>query len=87
MLAKRVGAAAVGAGLPAASLPNFLLEFLSASATVSSVTGVTPDVLQAAAMMSREVYLDAFKPVWYTSVGIGCTALIAAILTKDVSPA
>lgn len=77
--------ALLAAGLPQTSLRDFLAAFLGGQGkTLASLPGVTPDILSVAEATAKETYLDAFKPVWYAAVGIGATALIAAIFTEDV---
>jgi hypothetical protein len=81
----RVGAAALAAGLPQTAVSDFITTFLTQPAKLTNVSGVTPEIIAAAANTAKQAYCDAFKPVWYTAVGIGSTAILAAVFTKDVS--
>ena len=85
LLPTRVAEAAAAAGLPSASLNQFVGQFLRRQGSVSDITGVTPEVVQAASTAVSGAYLDAFKLVWYTSLGFGGLAVLAAVCTKDVS--
>lgn len=87
LLPGRVSAAVSEAGLPPASLPNFMRFFFQPSTgSVASVEGVTPEIIEVAGRASSQTYLDSFKLVWYTSIAFGVLTLLAAVFTKDVSP-
>lgn len=87
LLPGRVSAAVSEAGLPPASLPDFMTYFFRPSTgSVASVEGVTPEIIEIASRASSQTYLDSFKLVWYTSIAFGVLTLLAAVFTNDVSP-
>ncbi|KIX01177.1 uncharacterized protein Z518_08902 [Rhinocladiella mackenziei CBS 650.93] len=85
LLPSRLTAAVTAEGLPSASVSQFVEQFLRPGGSVSAVPGITPGVLEAASRATRGSYLDAFKLVWYTSVGFGGLTVLAAVFTKDLS--
>ncbi|KAF2806812.1 putative major facilitator superfamily transporter [Mytilinidion resinicola] len=76
--------AAIKAGLPVSSSKEFVLALLTGPATVMDVKGVTPMVLEAAALASRWAYSDSLAYVWYTSIAFGVIACIASFFIGNV---
>ncbi|KIW16893.1 hypothetical protein PV08_04083 [Exophiala spinifera] len=74
-----VAEAAIKAGLPITSAKQFVETFLLNPAAIGTVPGVTPAVLEAAAIGSRWGYAYALKYVWYTSIPFGICAIIACL--------
>lgn len=59
-----VGEYAVKAGLPLTSATLFVGTFLTAPANITSVEGVTPEILGAAVLGSQWAYAEAIHLVW-----------------------
>lgn len=68
---------AVAAGLPLTSATEFVTLYLTDPLKIASVKGVTPAVLNGAAVGSRWAYAYALKYVWYTSIAFGICAIVA----------
>lgn len=79
-----VGRYAVAAGLPAANAVEFVTAYLGAPTTLSSVDGVTPAVIAAAAKGSQWAYAHALKYVWYVSIPFGILACVACALLGNI---
>lgn len=73
-----IGTAAAEAGLPVADIVAFVTALLTDPTSVTSVPGVTTNVLAAANRASQEAYAYALKYVWYTSIAFGAVAIVAA---------
>lgn len=72
-----IGEYAVKAGLPLTSAEAFVGALLTAPESVAQVPGVTPEILQAAAMGSRFAYAESLKYVWLCTIPFGVCAIIA----------
>jgi hypothetical protein len=72
-----IGEYAVAAGLPVESAEAFVGALLTAPESVAQVPGVTPEVLQAAAMGSRWAYAESMKWVWISTIPFGVLAIVA----------
>lgn len=76
-LAPDVGNAAVSAGLPASSLPEFLFAFLGGSDNaLNSAPGVSDRVVQAATIVMRHVYTIGFRNGYISAAAIIAASLI-----------
>ena len=75
---------AIEAGLPVASATDFVTLYLSDPAKLASVKGVTPMVLEGAAVGSRWAYSKALSYVWYTSIAFGVCAIVACAMLGQV---
>jgi hypothetical protein len=75
---------AVKAGLPVSSAELFVGTYLTAPANLTSVPGVTPQVVEAAAVGSRWAYADSLKYVWLSSISFGCCAIIACLFIGNI---
>lgn len=84
-LPKYVAKYAVTAGLPIESAMAFVGAFLTDPITAASVQGVTPQILQAAAMGERWAYTDSLKYVWYSSLPFGILCIIGCVVMEKNS--
>ena len=71
-----IGQYAVAAGLPLESAESFVGALLTAPDMLGQVPGVTPEVLEAAAMGMRWAYADSLKWVWIATIPFGVLAII-----------
>lgn len=80
-----VGDAAIGAGLPRASVPE-LLEALDAGTLFDGIgiPGATPEVLAAAVEASRAEYAHAYRLAWASVIPFVVLAIVAVALMKGV---
>ncbi|KAF1814529.1 MFS general substrate transporter [Eremomyces bilateralis CBS 781.70] len=72
----QVGTYAATAGLPLASLEKFVITYLTTPEDIMTVEGVTPAVVDAAALGSRWAYSLALRYVWWTSIAFGSCAIV-----------
>ncbi|OQV07082.1 hypothetical protein CLAIMM_11566 [Cladophialophora immunda] len=79
-----VAEAAIQAGLPIASAKAFVEAFILDPAAAAEIPGVTPAVLEAAAIGTRWGYAYALKFVWYTSIAFGVCATIACLFLGNI---
>lgn len=83
-LGAAVGDAAIGAGLPTASVPE-LLEALDAGTLFDGgIPGATPEVLAAAVEASRAEYAHAYRLAWASVVPFVVLAIVAVALMQGV---
>jgi uncharacterized membrane protein YwzB len=82
---ERVASAAVAAGLPQSSIPEFLSILMGSIGDITSVPGATPNIIAVAQLAAKNAYVESFKYVWLTSIAFGVVALICAVSTRDVS--
>ena len=75
---------AVQAGLPTASATTFVFAYLTDPSSLTHIPGVTPAILEAAAMGSRWAYSDSLSYVWYTSIAFGGCAIVACVFLGDI---
>jgi Fungal trichothecene efflux pump (TRI12) len=73
---------ALMAGLPLESAMAFVGAFLTDPTKAALVTGVTPEILEAAAMGLRWAYTDSLKHVWYSSLPFGILCIIGCIVME-----
>lgn len=84
-LAKNVGAAATGAGLPASSVPDLLLAMTSGDPTeLAAVKGINPTILAAATNASHWAYAHAYRLGWSSVIPFVVLALICIFFLKGV---
>ncbi|EMC94738.1 hypothetical protein BAUCODRAFT_25864 [Baudoinia panamericana UAMH 10762] len=81
--APKVSAAAIGAGLPATSIPA-LLEGLETGVGLTKVPGITPAILGAAADASHWAYAHAYRLAWWSIFPFVIIALVAVLCLKGV---
>jgi len=85
-LAPQVGAAAIGAGLPASSVPALMAAMASGSpAALDAVPGISPTILDVAFDTSHNVYAAAYRLGWASIIPFVVLALVAVVCTKGVS--
>jgi len=82
-LAKQVGKAAIGAGLPASSLPD-LLKAMAAGVGFADVKGLSPAILAAASTASHNAYAHAYRLAWVSIVPFVALAIISVFCLKGV---
>ncbi|KAH0845698.1 hypothetical protein AYO21_05907 [Fonsecaea monophora] len=75
---------AVAAGLPLSSAPRFVETYLTAPTNLTTVPGVTPDIIEAGAVGSRWAYAESLKYVWLTSIAFGGCAIIACLFIGNI---
>lgn len=81
-----VAAAALGAGLPATALPDFLPAFLAKkTSALAAIDGVTPAVLAAAAGGAKQALADSLRVVYMIAAPFGALAVIACFFLGDLS--
>ena len=85
-LPKYIAERAINAGLPMASVEEFVVAVLKAPKTVAEISGVTPAVVEAASLATRWAYSDSLKYVWYTSTPFGVLACVACLFLGNVRP-
>ncbi|KAK3067965.1 hypothetical protein LTR53_014821 [Teratosphaeriaceae sp. CCFEE 6253] len=82
-LAPKVAAAAIGGGLPAASVPA-LLAAMATGEGLAEIPGITPGVLAAAAEASQWAYAHAYRLAWWSVFPFVVIALVAVACLKGV---
>ena len=73
---------AVEAGLPLASVPDFLTAFLATppdSSALASIPGVSSQVLDAAGLGVRWAFAKSLRWVFVASMPFGAAAMVAAL--------
>jgi hypothetical protein len=84
--AKTIEAAVFPFGLPEGSYASLILNLINENIpAATATTGVTPQILQAARTALKVVWTHGFHKVYTTSASFAAAALIAALLSKDVS--
>ncbi|CAI6340163.1 unnamed protein product [Periconia digitata] len=81
-LPQYVGAAATSAGLPASSIPA-LLTTIGAAGNLTSVPGITPDVIAAAGAATQKAYLESFKVVFLATIPFGVVLIGFSVLSPN----
>ncbi|KAF1809090.1 putative major facilitator superfamily transporter [Eremomyces bilateralis CBS 781.70] len=84
-LPARVAEYALAAGLPVSNTATFVETFLTVPHQVSTIPGVTPEIIQAAIIGSRWGYSDAFRWVWISSIPFGVCAIIVACFLPNLA--
>ncbi|KIW94973.1 uncharacterized protein Z519_04953 [Cladophialophora bantiana CBS 173.52] len=82
----KVAEAVIQSGLPIASARTFAEAFALDPAAATEIPGVTPAVLEAAAIGARWGYAYALKFVRYTSIAFGVWATIACLFLGNIGP-
>ena len=78
---KLVTPAALGAGLPEASLPDLFAGLTAGNLT--GIPGITSSIELAVGAANAAAAADAFRYVWYAVIAFACVAVIAACLTVN----
>ncbi|KAI4944058.1 hypothetical protein J4E91_008913 [Alternaria rosae] len=73
---------AVQAGLPLESVEAFVGLFLTEPEALATTTisGVTPEVIESATIGTRWAYSESLKYVWFTSIAFGSIAIVCTLL-------
>lgn len=80
-----VGEYAVKAGLPVADATSFVTVFLTEPTEITSIPGITPEIVQAGAMGSRWAYAESLRNVWLVSIAFGSCAILLCIFLGNIS--
>ncbi|KAF2267864.1 trichothecene efflux pump [Lojkania enalia] len=80
-LPKYVVPAATSAGLPESSLPALFAGI--AAGNMTSVPGITPEIMAAAGAATSKAYLESFKIVFYATIPFGVLLIVFAILSPN----
>lgn len=83
-MTQKISAAAVEAGLPTSSIPDFL-EAMATGEGLTDVPGVTGAVLAAATSASQHAYAKAYNLAWWSILPFVVIALVAVACLKGVS--
>ncbi|MCJ1473255.1 hypothetical protein MMC13_001906 [Lambiella insularis] len=75
---------AVEAGLPRASAKAFVQVFVVEPAKAATIQGVTPAILEAAALGSRWAYAESLKYVWYVSIAPGVCSIVVCLFLPNM---
>ncbi|KAK5712565.1 hypothetical protein LTR17_017946 [Elasticomyces elasticus] len=78
--------ALISAGLPAASVPAYL-EAIAAGGTaaaLAAVDGLTPTIQVAGALAYRVAYLQAYRTIFFVSIGMGVVGIIATCFVPNI---
>ena len=84
--AQLIPPAALGAGLPPASLDIFLAAFPANATALASVKGINAAVLAAAETAYKASYARALEVLALVSVAFGAVAICAAFLCENIDP-
>lgn len=83
-LPKYVGPAAVSAGLPSSSIPALLAGMaVPTTDLMSTVPGITPEILAAAGQATKVAYLESFKIVFYATIPFGVVLIVFSVLSPN----
>ncbi|KAJ9603759.1 hypothetical protein H2200_011945 [Cladophialophora chaetospira] len=84
-LPKYVARAALAAGLPAASLPEFIEALSTGDAqALANIPGVTPTVIAEGASALQQAFADSLRIVFIIAVPFGAAAAVACLFLGDV---
>ncbi|OAA60363.1 Fungal trichothecene efflux pump [Niveomyces insectorum RCEF 264] len=81
-VASEVPPALVNAGLPSASVPQFLAGLTSGNMT--GIPGLTPDITAAGTMAYKQANVDAFRTVFLVTIAFTGIAILASFLLPRV---
>lgn len=80
-----ISTAAIRAGLPTTSLKAFVGAFLSKDqSALTQITGITPAVITAAVVASKQAFADSVRVVYIIAVPFGCVACILCLFLGDM---
>lgn len=82
-----VGQYAVEAGLPEASLVDFITAFLATppDPSLATIPGVTPEVIASAALGAQWAFSESLKYVFIASIPFGVLATVSALFLRDLN--
>lgn len=76
---------AIQAGLPIQEVETFIVTLVTAPDQITKIPGVTPAILNAAAIGSRWGYAESLKYVWLTSIPFGVIAIILCLFLGNTA--
>ena len=77
LLPHKVAAAAIEAGLPAASIPSFVADLAhQQTEALAKIPGITPTIIAAGVAALEQTYLESFRAVWITAA---CFAAVGVV--------
>ena len=83
---KTIGKAVIPLNLTVTSLEPLIFDLINENIpAATAVPGVTPPILQAARDALKVVWTHGFHKVYTTAAAFAAAALVAALLSKDVS--
>jgi uncharacterized transporter YbjL len=80
-LPEYVTPAATNAGLPASSLPALFAGITAGNLT--SVPGITPEIMQVVGAATQRAYIDSFRIVFYATIPFGVLLIFFACLVPN----
>ena len=84
-VASRVPEALTAAGLPSASIPDFLTALSSGNATAfNDVPGITPAILQAGTLSYKDASLRAYRVVFFSAIAFSGLGVILTWFLPDI---
>jgi hypothetical protein len=85
-LGGQVPAALVAAGLPASSVAQYMAAVAAGatSTALQQIAGVTSDIIDTGARAYQVAYSDAYRTIYYVSVGFGVLSILVACLVPNV---
>jgi hypothetical protein len=83
-LPKAVASSALAAGLPAASVEEFVTVFLGNPTNITSVPGATAEIITQAEVGMTWGYAQAPKYVWYSSIPFGVLATVCCAFLPNI---
>jgi hypothetical protein len=85
-LSHEVPAALVKAGLPATSVAGYMTAIAGGGtpAALAAVKGLTPAIEAAGALGYRVAYMDAYRTVFYVSVGVGVVGIAISFFIPNI---
>jgi hypothetical protein len=87
LLPAYVTEAVLAAGLPASSVESLLIAMGAGDPTAyATIPGVTPDVLAAMQVASKNAYAKSFTYIWYALLAFALVTMAAAGLFKTTKP-
>ncbi|KAE8315878.1 major facilitator superfamily domain-containing protein [Aspergillus transmontanensis] len=82
-LPKEVGTAVLSLGLPSSSLPALISALAAQNENaVASISGVTPEIADAAVAAMKRAYLASFRNAWIISAAFCSTLVIGEFVSK-----
>lgn len=82
--ARLVPAAAIAAGLPAASAPALLAALPVGAAAIAQVPGITNEIAAAAGAAFQQSYVVGLRTTALSSLSFGIVAIIACLFCNDI---
>jgi hypothetical protein len=84
-VATNIATAALQAGLPSQSVPYLVEAIVAENQTaLISIPGITPAIIGAASITSKETLVRGFRLVYLVSLAFGGVGVIASLLSRNV---